>query len=97
MNNCNPIRAKSLLVITNHLACTAPRYGATASHVEHGTALTGVCPLAPPPALQVEEAAARQRDLRSGRDRDTVVLELYEDVAFSWRSLQAVSDKNNRL
>ena len=30
----------------------------------------------------------RQRELRAGRDRDTAVLELYEDIAYAWRLLQ---------
>jgi hypothetical protein len=35
--------------------------------------------------------------MRGGRDRDAVVLELYDDVAHAWRSLQATSDKRARL
>lgn len=30
----------------------------------------------------------KQRELRAGRDRDTAVLELYEDMSYSWRLLQ---------
>lgn len=44
-----------------------------------------------------EEFAARQRELRAGRERDVVVLELYDDVAYAWRSLQAAIDQRNRL
>ena len=34
---------------------------------------------------------ARQRELCGGRDKDSVVLDLYEDMAYSWRSLQVGS------
>ncbi|GAX78187.1 hypothetical protein CEUSTIGMA_g5629.t1 [Chlamydomonas eustigma] len=44
-----------------------------------------------------EDFAAKQRELRLSRDRETTVLELYEDVAYAWRSLQATTDKRNRL
>ncbi|EFJ51048.1 hypothetical protein VOLCADRAFT_103689 [Volvox carteri f. nagariensis] len=47
--------------------------------------------------VQAEEFCARQRELRGGRDRDTAILDLYDEVAAVWRSLQAVTDKRSRL
>ncbi len=38
--------------------------------------------------VQSEEFCARQRELRGGRDRDAAILELYDEVAAVWRSLQ---------
>ena len=35
-----------------------------------------------------DEFSARQRELRAGRDRETAILELYEDIAYAWRLLQ---------
>eukprot|EP00798_Chlamydomonas_sp_ICE-L_P023583 gene23583-9111_t len=46
---------------------------------------------------QMEEFAQRQREIRGGRDRDTVVMELYDDLAYAWRSLQTATDRRNRL
>ncbi|GIL70608.1 hypothetical protein Vretifemale_1330 [Volvox reticuliferus] len=47
--------------------------------------------------VQAEEFCARQRELRAGRDRDAAILDLYDEVAAVWRSLQAVTDKRSRL
>ncbi|GIL47102.1 hypothetical protein Vafri_4016 [Volvox africanus] len=47
--------------------------------------------------VQAEEFCARQRELRGGRDRDAAILDLYDEVAAVWRSLQAVTDKRSRL
>ncbi|KXZ47471.1 hypothetical protein GPECTOR_35g909 [Gonium pectorale] len=47
--------------------------------------------------VQAEEFCARQRELRGGRERDAAILELYDEVAAVWRSLQAVTDKRSRL
>lgn len=47
--------------------------------------------------VQAEEFCARQRELRGGRERDVAILELYDEVAAVWRSLQAVTDKRSRL
>jgi hypothetical protein len=37
---------------------------------------------------QSEDFLGRQRELCGGRERDTVVLDLYEDLAYGWRALQ---------
>jgi len=37
---------------------------------------------------QSEDFLGRQRELYAGRERDAVVLDLYEDLAYGWRSLQ---------
>ncbi len=46
--------------------------------------------------LQMEEFAQRQREVRGGRDRDSVVMELYDDLAYSWRSLQVSVSSNTQ-
>lgn len=38
--------------------------------------------------VAAEDFAARQRELRNGRDRDAAILELYDEVAAVWRNLQ---------
>lgn len=44
-----------------------------------------------------EEFQARQRELRAGRERDAAVYDLYEDLAYAWRSLQGALDSRARL
>ncbi len=39
----------------------------------------------------------RQREHQSGRDREAALLDLYDDLAFGWRSLQAALDQRARL
>lgn len=46
---------------------------------------------------QVEDFLSRQRELRAGRERDAAVLDLFEDLAYGWRSLQAALDQRARL
>lgn len=47
--------------------------------------------------VQSEEFCARQRELRGGRDRDAAILELYDEVAAVWRSLQVGSVWSGRV
>lgn len=45
----------------------------------------------------LEDFAARQRELRAGRCRADAVADMYEDMAYHWRQLQAFLDKRARL
>lgn len=45
----------------------------------------------------MEHFIEQQQELRDGKDRDSSIFSLYEQIACQWRTLQSYTDKRNRL